>query len=90
MKVAFLTISGYIQGVGYRQFVKKEARKLGLTGWVQNMIDKTVEVKVFGKQENIERLIALCKKGPFLAEVKEVQVEWAEEDNPPSDFTIAS
>lgn len=88
MKGAFITISGFVQGVGFRKFVKKEATKLGLTGWVQNMPDGTVEAKAFGPLDALQQLIEQCKKGAFLSEVKSVTVEWVEEDNVPLDFTI--
>ena len=88
MKGALLTITGFVQGVGYRQFVRQQARKLGLTGWVQNMPDSSVEAKVFGPLDTIQELVARCKKGPFLSEVKDVTTEWIESDTVPTDFSI--
>lgn len=88
MKGALITITGFVQGVGYRQFVKQQARKLGLTGWVQNMPDGRVEAKAFGPLDTIQQLIALCKKGPFLSEVKDVAVEWIESEHVPEDFSV--
>ncbi len=67
---------GFVQGVGFRQFVKKKAVSLGLTGWVKNLSDGRVELLVQGQKENIQKLIKLAEKGPFFAEVKSVQVEW--------------
>lgn len=78
MDQAHIFISGAVQGVGYRQFVKNNARQLGLTGWVRNSEDGGVEAVFCGEKESIEKLIALCKKGPFLAEVKQVGFEWEE------------
>lgn len=78
-----LLISGYVQKVGYRQFVKKTAIKLGLIGWVKNLPDRKVEVLATGSRKKLEELIVLCKKGPFLAEVKEIETEW---DNKDMDF----
>jgi len=88
MKGALITISGFVQGVGFRQHVRQHARKLGLTGWVQNMPDRTVEAKAFGPLDKINELIEQCKKGAFLSEVKEVKVEWIESDTVPEDFSI--
>ena len=88
MKGALITISGYVQGVGFRQHVRQNARKLGLTGWVQNMPDGSVEVKAFGPRDKIDDLIEACKKGAFLSEVKDVKVEWIESDTIPEDFSI--
>ena len=87
MKGVHIIITGFVQGVGFRQFVKQQARKLGLVGWVQNMPDGSVEAKAFGPMDMIQQLIEVCKKGPFLAEVKDVQVEWIESDMVPSDFS---
>lgn len=72
MEQVHLFISGNVQGVGFRQFVKSNARKLGLVGWVTNTQDNRVEAVVQGEQQIIEKLISLCWKGPFLAEVREV------------------
>ncbi len=90
MTSALITISGYVQGVGYRKFVRQLGRKLGLTGWVQNMPDGTVEAKAFGPKEDIELLITMCKKGSYIAEVKDVKAVWGEEDNVPEDFVVLS
>lgn len=68
-------ISGFVQGVGYRQFVKSNARKLGLTGYVTNLPDKRVEALFEGGEESIQEMIKLCKKGPFLSEVDAIIVE---------------
>ena len=77
MKQAHVIISGFVQGVGFRQFVKHNASRLSITGWVQNTKDGNVEA-VFqsSKQADIEMIIAFCHKGPFLSEVKNVVVTW--------------
>lgn len=76
MKAAHVFITGFVQGVGYRQFVKKIASNLGLKGWVKNLPDQRVEALLIGSKENIEQAIAECKKGPFLSEVENVEVDW--------------
>jgi acylphosphatase len=73
-------ILGFVQGVGLRGFVRANARRLGLTGWVQNLTDGRVEVLVQGPKEKIESLIKICEKGPIIAEVKSVVVNWEKED----------
>ncbi len=78
MKQVHLFISGYVQGIGYRQFVKSNAQRLGLTGWVRNLSDGRVEAIVQGDKEKIEELITLCKTGPMLSEIKDVEVKWEE------------
>ncbi|MBI2443130.1 MAG: acylphosphatase [Candidatus Levybacteria bacterium] len=83
-----LFIGGYVHSVGFRAFVKREAEKLGLTGWVRNLTDRRVEVIAQGKKEDLEKLIEECKKGPFMAEVKGVSVTWEGTKEEYSDFKI--
>lgn len=73
---ANIFISGFVQGVGFRQFIKKEALKLGLLGYVKNNPDNRVEILAQGSKEQIEKLIKHCEKGVFLSEVKNVTVNW--------------
>lgn len=71
-------ISGFVQGVGFRRFIKHHALKLGLTGWVKNLGDNRVEAVFQGSTLNIDKIIAICEKGTFLSEVKDVNVIWEE------------
>ncbi len=87
MNQAHVFISGIVQGVGFRFFVKANTRSLGLTGWVRNTEDGGIEAVFCGKKEKIEKMIALCRKGPFLAEVKHLGFEW-EEVEIFDDFTV--
>lgn len=88
MIVTHLLIFGDVQGIGYRSFVKSNARKLGLVGWVRNLPEGTVEAEVAGLQEAIDHLVRLCKKGPFMAEVKAVDVQVSEKDFPYAEFVV--
>ena len=83
--VAHVIISGFVQGVGFRRFVKYQALKLGLTGWVKNLADNRVEALFQGPKEHIEMIIVVCKKGSFFSEVKDLRVEW--EDQVTENFT---
>ncbi|MDH5188186.1 MAG: acylphosphatase [Rhodospirillaceae bacterium] len=67
-------ISGRVQGVWYRAWCKKEADKLSLNGWVRNKQDKTVEAVFSGPKQNVEKMIAACKKGPPLANVSDIKI----------------
>jgi acylphosphatase len=78
MKQSHVFISGFVQGVSFRYFVKTHAKQLGLTGWVRNTEDGGVEAVFTGDKEKIEEMIALCRKGPMLAEVKQLGFEWEE------------
>ena len=87
MQQAHVFISGSVQGVSFRQFIKSNAKQRGLTGWVHNTEDGGVEAVFSGEKEKIEEMIELCKKGPMLAEVKHVGFDWEEGENF-TEFTI--
>lgn len=76
MARAHLKISGRVQGVYYRASALQEAQRLGLTGWVRNCPDGSVEAVAEGPRDKIESLIAWCKSGPPGARVAEVAVRW--------------
>jgi acylphosphatase len=65
-------ISGRVQGVGFRWFVREEARRLGLSGWVSNLPDGEVEVRAGGEASSLERLRRALEVGPTGAEVQAV------------------
>ena len=88
MKQAHIFISGFVQGVGYRAFVRKNAKKMGLFGWVQNLPDRRVEAVLQGEKEAIEKLIKILERGSFLSEVKNIVIEWEEADKQYLDFQI--
>jgi acylphosphatase len=74
-------ISGTVQGVGFRQFIKSKARKNNIRGWVKNLPDGRVEAVFEGSREDLEKMYAEAKKGPFLAQVKDFQIEEIEDAN---------
>lgn len=76
MLQAHVFITGFVQGVGFRAYVRSKAKKLGITGWVRNLADARVEAVFQGEKENIEKLVSLCKKGPFFSRVNEIVVDW--------------
>lgn len=71
-----LKIRGRVQGVYYRASTIQKAQKLGLTGWVMNCADGSVEAIAEGTQARIESLIAWCRQGPAGARVDSVEVRW--------------
>lgn len=66
-------VRGRVQGVGFRWFVDHEARELGLTGWVRNNFDGTVEVLAVGNEHQLTVLRRKLERGPRAARVDEVQ-----------------
>lgn len=67
-------ISGDVQGVGFRSWVREKALELGLTGWVKNREDGAVEVVAEGQEEKLEELIEACHRGPEVAWIERVGV----------------
>ena len=68
-------ILGFVQGIGFRQFIKSKAREVDIKGWVKNLPDGRVEAMFAGNSSNIEKMVDFCRKGPFLAEVKSLEIE---------------
>jgi len=83
-----LIIKGRVQGVFYREFTMKAARKLGLTGFVRNLSDGTVEVVAEGEEQDLKRLISECKKGPLLAHVENIDVKYGKPEEEFDNFYI--
>lgn len=88
--IAHIFVTGFVQGVGYRRFVRHHASKLGLTGWVKNLPDNRVEAVFQGSKEGTEKLIFICEKGPFLSEVKDVQISFEDTEITYASFDIIS
>ena len=73
-----LTISGRVIGVGFRDWMVARAAVLGLSGWVRNRRDGTVEALLDGEAAAVEELVRACRRGPRLAEVAAIEEELAE------------
>jgi acylphosphatase len=67
-----LIISGRVQGVFFRAETENQALSLNVKGWVRNMSDGRVEMTIEGDEDDIQRMIAWCHKGPRLARVEKV------------------
>jgi acylphosphatase len=79
-------VSGRVHGVGYRAWTVTEARKLGLSGWVRNRHDGTVEMVLSGDDGAIRRMIGACHSGPPFARVDTVIETVTDESDIPSGF----
>jgi acylphosphatase len=73
-----LRIFGRVQGVWYRESMRLEAERLGVTGWVRNRRDGSVEAMVQGSPAAVDAILEWARRGPDLARVTEVQVSAAE------------
>ncbi len=70
-------VHGDVQGVGFRYFVTRTARPLGLSGWVRNRDDGSVEIVAEGEKRNLEELLRAAREGPRHASVTGVDVQWS-------------
>ena len=70
-------VHGRVQGVGFREYLHREAERLGVTGWVRNRHDGTVEAMVHGWPEDVAQLLNWMRRGPPAARVTDVRVNEA-------------
>ena len=73
-----LLIAGRVQGVGYRDWMVAKARDLGVSGWVRNRRDGSVEALIAGEVAAVEELSRLCRRGPRFSEVSSITEELAD------------
>lgn len=76
LSAAEIVVEGIVQGVGYRDFVQRRARGLGVSGYVMNLSDGRVRVRAEGPRETIDELIRDLERGPPLARIARVSVTW--------------
>ena len=83
-------IYGRVQGVFFRNWTAERARALGVSGWVRNRLDGSVELLAFGTDEAVESLLAACRAGPPAAKVERIEIEIAEDEDPSTGFRVTS
>jgi acylphosphatase len=69
-------IEGRVQGVGFRYFTQERAVFLGLTGWVRNRWNGTVEIVAEGPKEDLEILLKTVRRGPRVGTTQNVKFDW--------------
>jgi acylphosphatase len=69
-----LWVSGRVQGIGFRDFVQREAGRLGLAGFVRNLPDRRVEIVAEGSEAGVDRLIEAARHGPPGAAVEHLDI----------------
>ena len=84
---ARLTVTGRVQGVGYRDWAMRTAVRLGLSGWVRNRLDGSVEAVIVGDDAAVGQMIEACRHGPSAARVDAVDIEPLDLDILPDGFT---
>lgn len=83
-----IVVRGKVQGVFFRDYVKKEAEKMQLTGWVKNTDDGAVEIVAEGDKSCLRQFIVLCEKGNPLSTVTKIDYDWEEYSGKFNDFYI--
>ena len=69
-----VVVTGRVQGVWFRDSCRREARALGVSGWVRNRMDGSVEAEFEGPPAAVDRMVAWCREGPSRARVDDVTV----------------
>lgn len=83
-----IIVSGKVQCVWFRQSTVEKAKTLGLKGWAKNLSNGDVEIVAEGSEDDLNRLIEWCKKGPPLAKVERVDVKEEPASGDLTDFYI--
>ncbi len=83
MKAKRVLIGGHVQGVGFRDWLMTQAVALGVSGWVRNRADGTVEALVRGPTDAVEELMRACRLGPRGAVVSSIEESLTEEETDP-------
>lgn len=81
MRAVLLRVHGRVQGVGYRDWLVRVARRHGLSGWVRNREDGSVEALLAGEMDAVQAVANQCRRGPTLAVVASIEETMA--DVPP-------
>ena len=82
------TVRGLVQGVAFRANTVKEARTLGLAGFTRNLRDGSVEVVAAGPNDDLRQLIDFLHRGPRLARVTGVEIDWNDRSEASRPFGI--
>jgi len=85
---AEIVVNGLVQGVGFRYFVMREAKKLGLNGYVKNLYTDEVLTVVEGEKAIVEEMVSKLKIGPIHASVKSCKVDWQTPKNEFTEFEV--
>ncbi len=73
-----VTVSGWVQGVGFRWFVMQQAQRLGINGWVKNLPNGRVETMAEGSADDLNSFLSELKRGPSYARIDNVEETWSQ------------
>ena len=85
---AHAIIKGRVQGVFFRMETREAAEQRGVTGWVRNKSDGTVEAVFEGEKDSVDAVVQWCKHGPAAAKVEDVELNWQTYDGEFTGFSV--
>ena len=88
MKALNVNIQGGVQGVGFRYYAEREAKRHGLKGWVRNHPDGSVQALICGEEDQLQAMLSWFRHGPPAASVTSVDTEDTQLETEPLDFQI--
>ena len=88
MKRAHITVTGMVQGVGYRSYTRNYAKELGLKGFVKNLNNGNIEIVIEGYDKQMQTFVQLLRKGPWGAKVRDIDIDWRDPTNEFTDFEV--
>lgn len=88
MTEMYCIVGGKVQGVAYRAYIQDAAMNLGITGWVKNLNDGTVEIVAQGSPDSLKDLVEYLHEGSLLAVVESVSIDWRTSKVVYDDFSI--
>ena len=75
MKKIYIIVTGTVTGVGFRWWLKMEAEKRNIHGFVKNRTEDEVEALLIGHEKDVENVVKLCRKGPTSSKVRSIKIE---------------
>lgn len=87
-KRVHVIVEGKVQGVFFRDFTRRQAYRFRVKGWVRNLMDGRVEIMAEGEEEDLKSFLEEVKKGPPLAIVEKIDIDWMEFKGEFQDFRI--
>ena len=88
MKRIHIIVTGTVTGVGFRWWLKMEAEKRNIHGFVKNRTEDEVEALLLGPEKDVEDVVKLCRKGPTSSKVKNIKIEDYQQEYAKKSFDI--
>ncbi len=88
MKRIHIIITGTVTGVGFRWWLKMEAEKRNIHGFVKNRTEYEVEALLLGHEKDVEDVVRLCRKGPSSSKVESIKIEDYQQEYTKKSFDI--